>query len=92
MRRYASSVNPDVEPTDRKECKDCLIEFRLSNLSRFLLFDLDIQSAIAAVNNIKAMPADPNTATAIISFLQDNGSIFTLGSVMKDLLIYIFLE
>lgn len=90
MRRYASSVNPDVEPTDRKECKDCLIEFRLSNLSRFLLFDLDIQSAIAAVNNTKAMPADPNTATAIISFLQDSGSIFTLGSITKNIFFNIY--
>lgn len=90
LRRYASSVNPEVEPTDRKECKDCRIEFRLSNLSRFLLFDLDAQSAIAAVSNARATPADTNTATATISFLQDNGSISTLGSAIKNIIFIIF--
>lgn len=84
LRLYESSAKPEVEPTDRKECKDCLIEFRLSSLSRFLLFDLDTQSAIAAVNNARATPAAPSTATATMSFLHDSGSIFTLGSTIKE--------
>lgn len=76
-------MNPEVEPTDRKECKDCLIELRLSSLSIFLLFDLETQSAIAAVKSARAIPAAPNTATATISFLHDSGSILTLGSISK---------
>jgi len=73
-------VNPEVEPIDRRECRDCLMELRRSNLSSLRFFDLDTHSAIAAVSKASATQMDPKTATATMSFLHDKGSILILGS------------
>jgi len=57
------------------------MELRRSNLSSLRFFDLDTQSAIAAVSNASATPSAPRTPTATMSFLHERGSMLTLGSV-----------
>lgn len=82
-----------MEPTDRRECKDCLMELRLSSLSSLRFFDFDAHNAIAAVSNASATPTAPKTPTATISFLHDRGSMLTLGSIKTRIIFcYSFLS
>lgn len=78
-----NSVKPLVDPIDLSEFNDCLMEFRLENLSLFRLLDFTKQNIQVIVIN-----SSKHTIT-IIAFItsmspaHDKGLICILGSLER---------